>query len=332
MLEQDTSGTAAADPKAVPRPRTVPVIPTGVTVTPALPGHRRLLVAAGVIAGFLLTVAWSAPFVDQTIGGEVSGALLGDGTKTPAAGILAGLLFAVVSGLAGSFTACNIAAFSAVGPLIGEGSGRSRLRAALVPLGQLAAGMLAVAALYGALVGVVGTRMPQFATTPFKPGSVSPLLAQAMIVFGVIGVAMLYLSLSTLGLVPDPFARVSRRFPGARTVFMGVLIGGFLVGRPYPLFRAMFADAANRHDPLFGAFAFALQSAGNIIVLSVLFLLLTLVLGGPFGRWLAARPQRATAITAVGLAVAGAFLVLYWDVRLLAVVKVIGWYPLAPWV
>jgi hypothetical protein len=29
---------------------------------------------------------------------------------------------------------------------------------------------------------------------------------------------------------------------------------------------------------------------------------------------------------------AGVFTVLYWDVRLLAVLKVIPWYPLAPWV
>jgi hypothetical protein len=77
------------------------------------------------VAGFLLTVVWSATFVDQTIGDNVANTLLGHDAKgTPIAGIAAGIAFAFVSGLGGTFTACNIAAFGAVAPLVGSGGGR----------------------------------------------------------------------------------------------------------------------------------------------------------------------------------------------------------------
>jgi hypothetical protein len=299
----------------------------------AVPHHRGRLLAIGAAIGLAFTVIWSAPFVDDVIGDSVAGALLSGDAEAPAPGIVAGLLFALVSGLAGSFTACNIAALGAVGPMLGAGSRRrDRLRRALTPLSRLVGGMLLVSVLYGALVGVVGTRLPQFSTVKVTPGSVPPVLVQSMVVFGVIGAAMLYLALAALGLVPDPFARISRRYPNAPMVFMGSLIGGFLIGRPYPLFRAMFRDAAESHNPLFGAFAFSLQSIGNIVVLTILFLLLTLTLSAGAGRALATRPQLLAAMTGVGLTAAGVFTVLYWDVRLLAVLKVIPWYPLAPWV
>jgi hypothetical protein len=42
---------------------------------------------------------------------------------------------------------------------------------------------------------------------------------------------------AALGLVRDPFGRLARRFPNAPMVFMGALIGAFLIGRPFALFR-----------------------------------------------------------------------------------------------
>jgi hypothetical protein len=72
-----------------------------------------------VLAGFLLTVVWSAEFVDQTIGDNIANTMLGhDAKETPIAGIAAGIAFAFASGIAGTFTACNIAAFGAVAPLM----------------------------------------------------------------------------------------------------------------------------------------------------------------------------------------------------------------------
>ncbi|MBM7774513.1 hypothetical protein JOD54_004717 [Actinokineospora baliensis] len=299
--------------------------------TTTAPRRRGLVIALSALAGFLLTVVWSAEFVDATIGDSVANTLLGhDAKQTPIAGIAAGIAFAFASGVAGTFTACNIAALGAVAPLLGTPGNRwSRLGHALRPLGWMAVGMTAVSAAYGALVGIVGTAMPQFATAT-GPG-LAPRAIQSMVVFGVIGLAMVYLGLAALAVVPDPFARISSRFPHARMVFLGALIGGFLIGRPFALFRQMFRHAAESHDPLYGAAAFTLQSLGNTVVMAVLFLLLALAGGGRVGRWLAADPRRAAVLTAAALIAAGVFTVLYWDVRLLARRDILPWYPTAPW-
>lgn len=311
------------------------VSPTGGSafVNGFFPRRRGLIVALGVLGGFLLTVIWSARFVDSEIGDTVANGLLGhDAKATPITGIAAGIAFAFVSGLAGTFTACNIAAFSTVAPLLGqEGSRGQRLLRSLKPVGWLAAGIIPVAAIYGAIVGVVGTSMPQFSTASNTPGALSGRSIQSMVVYGVIGLTMVYLGLASLGLVPDPFARISQRWPNAPMVFMGVLIGGFLIGRPFGLFRKLFRDAADSGNPLYGAAAFVLQSLGNIVIMAVLFLLMSLLFGGRLQRWFAAKPSRITTLIAVSFLVAGAFTFLYWDVRLLAGRGIIPWYPLAPW-
>ncbi|MGW4461527.1 hypothetical protein [Micromonospora sp. NBC_01796] len=307
--------------------------PTSTLVNGYFPRRRGLIILLSVLGGFLLTVVWSAEFVDSTIGDNVANTLLGhDAKETPIAGIAAGIAFAFVSGLAGTFTACNIAAFGAVAPLLGGTGGRwQRLGQTLKPLGWLAIGMFAVSIPYGVVVGLVGTDMPQFSTAPNPVGELSPRSIQSMVVFGLVGLAMTYLGLAALGVVRDPFARIARRFPNAPMVFMGVLIGAFLIGRPFPLFRQMFRDAAESGNPLYGAAAFTLQSLGNVVVMAVLFLILTYVVGGRLQRWIAVNPRRITVVTAVALLVAGVFTFLYWDVRLLDRREIIPWYPTAPW-
>jgi MFS family permease len=296
-----------------------------------VPARRGLVIAVSVLTGFLLTVIWSAAFVDRTIGDTVANTLLGhDAKETPIAGVLSGIAFAFVTGLAGTFTACNIAALGAVAPLMqGQPTLRSRLRATLRPVAWLVAGMTAVSATYGAIAALVGTQMPQYSTAS-GGGGLTPRSVQSMVAFGLIGLVLIYLGLAALGVVPDPLDRISRRFPHARMVLMGALIGGFLIGRPFGLYRQLFRDAADSHNPLYGAVAFVLQSVGNIVVVVALFLLLTLVSGGRVQRWISAKPSRMALIVGVAFIVAGVFTLLYWDVRLLARRDLI-WYPTAPW-
>lgn len=302
-------------------------------VTGHVPRHRGRVIALGALIGFLLTVVWSAEFVDSVIGDTVANTMLGhDAKTTPITGVLAGTLFAFASGLAGTFTACNIAAFGAVAPLLGDNASRAqRVSRALPPLGWLSAGMLTVSVVYGAIVGLVGTAMPQFATTRV-PGTIPGYLVQSMLVYGILGLVMLWLGLAAAGVVRDPLGPLTRRWPNAPMVVMGALIGTFLVGRPFPLFRQMFRDAADSGNPVYGAAAFSLQSIGNIAVLAVLFLGLTFFFGARLQRWLSAEPTRTAKITTVSLVSAGVFLLLYWDVRLLKYLDLIAWYPLAPWV
>jgi len=303
---------------------------TSLFVDGRFPRRRALVLALSLLGGLLVAYAWSAQTADDRIGFNTADALLGhDANNTPITGIATGILFAFVTGLAGSFTACNVAVFGAVGPLVGRAATRrDKLRAAVTPLGWLAVGMIPVSAAYGALVGFIGTRMPQFSTAVSH--GISPRTAQSMITFGTVGLVMILMGLAALGLVPDPLAAVSRRFRNAPLVLMGALVGAFLIGRPYPLFRDMFRHAASTHNPLYGATAFALQSVGNIIVMSTLFLVLSLGLGSRIQRWLNAKPGRVSTVTAAAFIIAGAFTVIYWDVRVLGRLHYI-WFPTPPW-
>ncbi len=304
---------------------------TSMFVNGYFPRRRLTVMALGVFGGLLLAYLWYAKLVDDDIGFSTANALLGHDAKNSAiGGIGSGILFAFVSGLAGSFTACNIAVFGAVGPMIGEGaqSQRNRLKETLKPLGWMAVGMIPVSAIYGAVVGIVGTRMPQFSTTPSH--GISARSIQTMTVFGVEGLIMIMCGLAAIGVIPDPLARISRRFPNFPLVLMGALVGGFLIGRPYPLFRNLFRHAANEHNALYGAGAFVLQSVGNMLVMGILFVLLSFVIGGRVQRWVSEKPSRASVLTASALIVAGAYFVAYWDLRGLHRYGYV-WFPTAPW-
>lgn len=319
-----TETTTAPAPTALPNA-------TSIFVNGLFPRRRVLVLLLSLLGGLLIAYAWSSKLADDEIGFNTANRLLGhDAKSTPLTSIAAGVLFAFVSGLAGSFTACNVAVFGAVGPLVGQISltRRQRLTHALRPLGWMTVGMLPVSAAYGVLVGLVGTHMPQFSLAAVS--GISPRIAQAMIVFGVIGLFMLVIGLAAVGLIPDPLAALARRRPNAPLVLMGAMVGGFLIGRPYPLFRNLFRHAAEEHNPLYGAVAFSLQSIGNILVMAVLFLLLSYVLGRPVQRWLATKPGRVATVTASAFLVAGAFTVIYWDVRLLGTLHYI-WFPKALW-
>jgi MFS family permease len=302
---------------------------TSLFVTGNFPRRRWLLILLSVIAGVLVAYAWSANLVDDQIGVNTAHTVLGHDPTAPISGVASGIVFAFVSGMAGSFTACNIAAFGAVGPLVGQHqTRRARFMSTIKPLGWVAVGMIPVSAVYGIIVGLVGTRMPQFSNVP-TPG-ISPKIAQAMIAFGVVGVIMVVLGLSSAGVVPDPLAAVSRRFPNAPLIVMGALIGGFLVGRPYPLFRNLFRHAAETHNPLFGAVAFSLQSLGNIVVMALLFVLLSYGTRGRLQQWMGAKAGRISTVTASAFLIAGVFTLAYWELRLLGRLGYL-WWPTAPW-
>ncbi|MEV8513837.1 hypothetical protein [Dactylosporangium sp. NPDC051484] len=294
------------------------------------PRNVLLTVVLSVAAGIALAVLWSFELVDKEIGDNVANTLLGHDAKQSAiAGTFAGLLFAFVSGLAGTFTACNIAMAAAVGPLTSAGAERSGrasgvLRTLLRPTAYLLAGMVAVSATYGFVGVLLGERLPQLSTGTV--GGMPVRLIQSSVVFGLIGLALVYLGLASLGVVRDVFAHR----PTARVVVLGALIGGFLIGRPYPLFNKLFHYAADTDNPLFGAAAFVLQSLGNVTLVLVVFALATLLTRGRYITWLAGSPRRAALVSGVLLLALGVFTVVYWDVRLPSMFG-FGWFPTMPY-
>ncbi|MFG3715920.1 hypothetical protein ACIBTZ_32445 [Micromonospora sp. NPDC049460] len=294
----------------------------------ATPAGRGRIVLGATAAGVLLSVLWSYEFVDHVIGDSVANAMLGrDAKATAIGGTLAGLVFAFVSGLAGTFTACNIAMAASIGPMSQAGAGgatRAGLRSLVRPVGWLTAGMVAVAAVYGFVGVLVGDGLPQLSTATV--GGLPVRLVQSMVVFGLIGLAFVYLGLAALGVLRDPFAHR----PAARVVVLGALVGGFLIGRPYPLFNKLFHWAVDSGNPLYGAGAFVLQSIGNVAVVTALFALIVVLTRGRFVSWLAASPSRTAALTGGMLIALGVFMVVYWDVRLPAMFDY-GWFPTMPY-
>ncbi|MER7707826.1 hypothetical protein ABTX81_33650 [Kitasatospora sp. NPDC097605] len=317
MTETTTTGwTVKAPPRA-----------TSLFVDGLFPRRRALVVVPALLGGLLLAWLWASAPADGGNAVPALDRLLGHGAgSTPPHGAVAGVLFAFLSGLAGSFTAGNVAVFGVVGPLLGRMSLTSRPRPAhtLYPLVWLAAGMLPVSAGYGALVGLFGTRMPQFSAGS-APGTLPPGLVEAMAVFGVIGLVALVIGLAAAGVLPDPLAGVARRYPNAPLVLLGALAGALLAGRPHPLFRALFRQAALERAPLYGAVAFSLQSIGGVLVAALLLLVLSSVLGAPVQRWLATAPGRGASLTAFAFLLTGAFTVAYWDVRLPGEFGVLWW-------
>jgi hypothetical protein len=290
--------------------------------------HRGRIVFGSVVAGVLLAVLWSFELVDHVIGDNVANTLLGrDAKATAVGGTVAGLVFAFVSGLAGTFTACNIAMAASIGPMSqasADSRTHGRLRGLLRPVGWLALGMVVVSGTYGFVGVLVGDRLPQLSTA--SAGGLPVRLWQSMIVFGLVGLAFVYLGLAALGVLPDPFARR----PVARVVTLGAFVGAFLIGRPYPLFNKLFHWAVDSGNPLYGAGAFVLQSLGNIVVVSALFSLVVLLSRGRAIAWLSSSPARTVAVTGALLIALGVFSFVYWDVRLPAMFGH-GWFPTMPY-
>lgn len=281
-----------------------------------------------LLAGAILTSIWSYRFVDSVIGDSVANSLLGyDAKATPIAGAAAGALFAFISGLAGTFTACNICAFSAIAPLAAEKRSAGQ---ALRPLGYLALGSVAVAAIYGFIGALLGPALPQLSAATLGEGGYPVRLLQSTVIFVGIGVVFVLWGLMALNVIRNPFAGLSLRYPWARSVFMGALMGGFLIGRPFPLFKKMFEFAATTHNPLYGSLTFVLQALGNMLIMAVLFVILMYGTGGRFERWLQARPGRIQTFTAVALMVGGAFFITYWGLRVPSIFG-IGWWPAIQW-
>ncbi len=283
------------------------------------------LMGMGVLGGLLLAVVWSSYLVDDRIGQNVANGVLGHGAESTAlGGTAAAAIFAFVSGFAGTFTACNFAVFGALPQVTGD-SPRSRWTAPLATLGWIVGGMLAVSLAYGFVAVLIGHDLPQLSTKVIGNGMPERLL-QSVVVFGVIGVVFVCLGCGALGVTPDPLATR----PRARAALLGALIGGFLVGRPYPLFHKLADYAVSTHNPFVGALTFGLQSLGNILLVGILGFVMAVLGGGAVGRWIAARPERAGAIAGVALTVLGTFLIFYWVVRLPANFGY-GWFPTMPW-
>src|SRR6202165_3550184 len=285
------------------------------------------LLAGSALLGLGLAIVWSPTFVDQTIGENGATTILGyDVTATPIGGVLMAIGFAFVSGLTGTFTACNVAGLSAIAPL---SAGRQpSMRSALQSLGWLALGTVTVAGLYGAIGALIGPSIPQLSHALL--GTFPIRLIQSMVVFGILGLVLVAMGLAALSRVRPFGSRPVGRYASVRLVLIGGLIGAFLIGRPFPLFVKIFQYAAASHNPGLGYLVFVLQALVYVALLALIFLAVSVVARGRAPPRLGARADRLARSHGIALLAAGTFLIAYWCIRLPAVFG-IGWWPRVPW-
>lgn len=207
-------------------------------VVPGSKAQVGAAIAVAVVAGLLLAVFWQFEFVDKVIGRGVAKALLGRDASA-GAGWVGSVVMAVVTGLAGTFTACNVACFASLGPLAAE-----------------------------------------------------------------------------------------RRLPAGRRgpVVLGGLLGLLVVGRPYPMFREVLADAARSGNILQGSLLMVLVVLGNIALLSVLFLGLVALAGPALQRVTERRPRLILTVGGAVLLALAVFSIAYWGLRVPSM-SGIGWFP-----
>jgi hypothetical protein len=293
-----------------------------------------VLIGLSFLGGLSLAVIWSPRLVDRVIAGGIADPIFGGNIgDVDITGSGMAIAFAFVTGVAGMFTACNVAVFSALAPITAhQHTVRKELAALIRPVGLLVLGAVIVSGLYGVLGVIFSESIPQLSNARIGDPETGLRVRsiQSGVVFSLIGIVMLWRGLAYVRAVRNPLAGVFRRYRWAEMLFLGGLIGAFLIGRPFGPFRNLFGYDASTGNPLLGFTTFALQSVGNILGVAVLLVLITLLTRGRFQRWLLGTPGRADRFSAVAFIVAGTFFVFYWGVKLASRAGVL-WWPTMPY-
>lgn len=288
------------------------------------------IVASSLLAGLVLAIVWNFEIADRTLGATIASTTLGtDAREVPLERVtpLFGIAFALAAGLAATFTACNFVVFSCIAPLAAEKAAHQRSTWRVV--GWMLLGVIVVTSAYGIAGALLGRSIPilSTATLPIGNGDGVPVrLLQSSVVYTTLGACFVVWGLSTLGLIGNPLRKVFEARPWLRPLLVGLMIGSFTVGRPFPLFRKAFEYAADTGNPLLSAGAMAIQGIGNVLLMVLVLLLLLNGTGGRFERWLRGSTRRVTLVTAISLLVGGVFFLAYWGLRVPSRYG-IGWFP-----
>jgi sulfite exporter TauE/SafE len=282
------------------------------------PGRRLWYLLLAVAAGVVVAGFWNFRVVDgfgaDIVAANTIGDYRGKAGDFATLGGAFGFAFALVAGLAATFTACNCVAFAMIPGLVCAPDAKAGRTTALRSLGIMVAWVAVVSAVYGAFVGWLG------------PEGVAAInarqvrFAQAGIVFSVLGIAMLVWGAIELRLLDrwtsraTPATRAFFAQPTTKAAIMGALIGAFAIGRPYPVFREFLLYAAQVQSPAYGAAVMVLQGIGQILVMVAAFLVIVGVFSGGLRRWILARPAQPALVSAVALVAGGAYFLFYWGI------------------
>ena len=280
---------------------------------------RGLYGLGAVILGVLIAGFWNFKLVDG-FGREVVAAnTIGNAdvlAKTFASnGVMFGFVFAAVAGLAATFTACNCVVFAMLPGLACSTDKNASRKAALQALGLFTIGVLAVGIVYGLYVGSLGSGVSAF-------NAKAQRLQQAETVFTVLGSIMIAWGVLEFGFLHRVTDHIPAGFrawvsaPTTRATVMGLMVGSFAVGRPYPIFRDLLLYAASSHNPIYGALVMSIQGLGQIALMVAIFLLVIWLFSARLTRWVLEKPNQPALITAIALMAGGSYFVYYWGISL----------------
>src|SRR4030095_2621816 len=137
--------------------------------------------------------------------------------------------------------------------------------------------------------------------------------AQAGIVFSCLGVMMLLWGAIEFGLLDGLTSRgtrVTRAFFAQATTkaaLMGMMIGAFAIGRPYPVFREFLLYTAQAQRPIYGAAVMALQGLGQVAVMVAAFLVILVLFKNRLRRWVETKPAQPGLVSAFALTAGGGY-------------------------
>lgn len=279
--------------------------------------HRLFLFTAAAVLGAVLVAGfWNYHAVDGFGREVVAGSMIGDtGQLAGSYGSLGGgfgFLFGMVAGLAATFTACNCVVFAMIPGLACSTDRAAVGGSALKALGAFVAAVLGVGAVYGMFVGFLGPE----GVEAFNERAVR--LAQAQAVFTTLGVGMLVWGAFELGYLDtvkrriSPVVRAFFSLPVTKAALLGLMVGSFAVGRPFPVFREFLTYAATAESPVYGAGVMMIQGLGQIAVMALLFLLMIYFFRGRISRWSSDYPERGKLTSGLALTAGGTYFVYYW--------------------
>lgn len=242
-----------------------------------------------------------------------------------------GFIFAAITGLAATFTACNCVIFAMIPGLACSVEGRSTSkREAWQALGCFVAGVLVITGFYGFFIGFLGAEGMEVLNGR------AVRLAQAQAVFSLLGGIMLiwgFLEMGFMDWLKNRFSETTRAFFAQTTTkasLLGILVGCFAIGRPFPVFREFLVYAASAGSPLYGAGVMMIQGLGQIAVMALLFGLMIWLAGQKIGKAAREQPHKFQMVSSVALITGGMYFIYYWGLAFVFNIGQwgfkLGWY------
>lgn len=287
---------------------------------PASPFRNHLVLALCALAvGVLMAGFWNYHWVDGFGREIIAGQTIGDTERLSGSyserGAGFGFIFAIIAGLAATFTACNCVVFAMLpGLACATKEAGSPRRLAVEAIGIFSLFVLLVCFVYGLYVGSLGPeRIDAFNARGSR-------LLQAQVTFTLLGVVLLLWGAISFGFLDGMLRRLPpkvTRFgasPLTKAGFMGILVGLFAIGRPFPVFRDFLEYAAASESPLYGGAVMALQGIGQILVMVLLFLVLIVPFSKRLTAWSARHPGKLERFSSAALLAGGSYFVFYWGI------------------